>query len=93
VPTSNASTFAVIAPASIEELWQRLVDDYRQVRGVEGVWKATVGVLVSFARQHGRERVVEWMRTTQARLGPVSEKRFTKYISGIRRRWLAEQVT
>jgi hypothetical protein len=76
---------------SAVDLRQLLIDRFCEIRECDSVDVRTLGVLLSFARQHGHDRVVDWMRIARNNVGTAAtERTFTRYLSGIRRRRLAE---
>lgn len=74
------------------EFAQEICNYYCKARGNQSMHKATLGVLRSFAEQHGPEIVFSWIDIAVSRLDPnTPDHRFGAYISGIRRKWKEEQ--
>jgi len=75
--------------AATAEAAQALVDLYCAIRHTDTICKSSLGVLRSFARQHGHERLEGWLHLAQSRIPWASESRFIRYLSGIRRTYVA----
>jgi 5-methylcytosine-specific restriction endonuclease McrA len=74
------------------ELLQQVVNLLCAARKQDEFHLSTAKTILSFVDQHGGEIVVEWIDIAAMRLDrSVSDRAFGRYISGIRRKWLAQQ--
>lgn len=61
------------------------------IRGTDEVHKGTINTIIRYAEEHGVEVVAEWIQIAEDRFPHYPDWRIGTYISGIRRRVLAEQ--
>lgn len=71
------------------EMRQNLVDAWCGITGRDTVSRQTMNVMVSFAQQHGVEKVLEWVQKAYDKGKDYSDTAMGKYVSGIRRIELA----
>ncbi len=85
-----AANLAKKASAARDELEQGICDFWCESNNVDSMSKSVLRVLCSFARQHGVQRVFEWIQVAADRLPGKGDSRKGRYISGIRRRLMEE---
>lgn len=86
----EAAEMARKAVEAREEYQQTIVNLWCGIRRSEAADPHTIRVMASYAKQHGVERVAEWIEWAESKLPYSADYKLGQYISGIRRRLLSE---